>query len=361
MSPLCESFLEPDQLDAHGAVLPARMSACASSASSCSSRSTSRRRRSSPTTPTSRRTPTAGWSTRGATSRRSASGFELGADSLVVESRATTATCSSTSSDAASRCSASSRRANVAEVGRREGRADAWSTFFGRASRRKRLAGARAAADLLVGNNVLAHVPDLNDFVARSRSPARAERRRHASSSRTCCGSMDGNQFDTIYHEHFSYFSFLTAERSPRRPRPRGVRRRGAPDPRRLAADLRPPRATTRSAVTAAVAATARSASERPASTTHRATTRRSRSRWRRPSASLLEFLIDAKRDGQDDRRLRRTRQGQHAAQLLRHPHRLPRLHGRPQPAQAGPVPAGDAHPDSITPSGSPRRSPTTS
>ena len=48
----------------------------------------------------------------------------------------------------------------------------------------------------------------------------------------------------------------------------------------------------------------------------------------------------------QDDRRLRRPGQGQHAAQLLRHPHRLHRLHGRPQPVQAGPVPARHAHPD---------------
>ena len=48
----------------------------------------------------------------------------------------------------------------------------------------------------------------------------------------------------------------------------------------------------------------------------------------------------------QAHRRLRRAGQGQHAAELLRHPHRLPRLHRRPQPAQAGQVPARHAHPD---------------
>ena len=48
------------------------------------------------------------------------------------------------------------------------------------------------------------------------------------SSSRTWRGSSTGNQFDTIYHEHFSYFSFLTAQTVLRGPRARGVRRRRA-------------------------------------------------------------------------------------------------------------------------------------
>ena len=48
----------------------------------------------------------------------------------------------------------------------------------------------------------------------------------------------------------------------------------------------------------------------------------------------------------QAGRRLRRARQGQHAAQLLRHPHRLPRLHRRPEPVQARTVHTGHAHPD---------------
>ena len=50
----------------------------------------------------------------------------------------------------------------------------------------------------------------------------------------------------------------------------------------------------------------------------------------------LLAFLIDAKNARQDGRRLRRSGQGQHPAQLLRHPHRLHRLHGRPQPVKQG-------------------------
>jgi hypothetical protein len=66
-------------------------------------------------------------------------------------------------------------------------------------------------ADLLLGNNVLAHVPDLNDFIAGMKIVLKA----------TGVITMEfphlmrlmaANQFDTIYHEHFSYFSFLSVE-----------------------------------------------------------------------------------------------------------------------------------------------------
>jgi len=72
-----------------------------------------------------------------------------------------------------------------------------------------RLRDEGTTADLLLGNNVLAHVPDLNDFVGGMATllsddgvitmefPHLLQLMRH-------------NQFDTIYHEHFSYFSFLT-------------------------------------------------------------------------------------------------------------------------------------------------------
>lgn len=68
------------------------------------------------------------------------------------------------------------------------------------------------AADLLIGNNVLAHVPDLNDFVA---GLAILIKPRGVISMEFphLLQLMDRVQFDTIYHEHFSYFSFLTVER----------------------------------------------------------------------------------------------------------------------------------------------------
>jgi len=66
--------------------------------------------------------------------------------------------------------------------------------------------------DLLLGNNVLAHVPDLNDFVAGMKillAPGGVITMEFPHLLRL----MADNQFDTIYHEHFSYFSFVTVER----------------------------------------------------------------------------------------------------------------------------------------------------
>ncbi len=67
-------------------------------------------------------------------------------------------------------------------------------------------------ADLLVGKNVLAQVPDLNDFVAGLKDllgPTGVIAIEFPHLQRL----IDGNQFDTIYHEHFSYFSLYTVEK----------------------------------------------------------------------------------------------------------------------------------------------------
>jgi len=67
-------------------------------------------------------------------------------------------------------------------------------------------------ADLIVGNNVLAQVPDLNDFAAGMRRLLKPEgiiTLEFPHLERL----IAENQFDTIYHEHFSYFSFTTIER----------------------------------------------------------------------------------------------------------------------------------------------------
>jgi hypothetical protein len=66
-------------------------------------------------------------------------------------------------------------------------------------------------ADLVIGNNVLAQVPDLNDFVAGLSALLNPRGVITIEFPHLLC-LMQGNQFDTIYHEHFSYFSFLTAE-----------------------------------------------------------------------------------------------------------------------------------------------------
>ena len=74
------------------------------------------------------------------------------------------------------------------------------------------LVGEGKQADLLLGNNVLAHVPDLNGFVEGMRILL-APHGVITMEFPHLMQLMTQNQFDTIYHEHFSYFSFLTVER----------------------------------------------------------------------------------------------------------------------------------------------------
>lgn len=83
--------------------------------------------------------------------------------------------------------------------------------FFGTETA-KRMASTGKYADLLLGNNVLAHVPTLNDFVKGLKiilKPQGVITMEFPHLMRL----IEGNQFDTIYHEHFSYFSFLTIEK----------------------------------------------------------------------------------------------------------------------------------------------------
>jgi hypothetical protein len=83
--------------------------------------------------------------------------------------------------------------------------------FFG-VELAKEMAASGRKADLLAGNNVLAQVPDLNDFVEGIRivlTPGGVCTLEFPHLMRL----MEENQFDTIYHEHFSYFSFRTVRR----------------------------------------------------------------------------------------------------------------------------------------------------
>ncbi|MEZ4867878.1 MAG: class I SAM-dependent methyltransferase [Caldilineaceae bacterium] len=100
--------------------------------------------------------------------------------------------------------------ANVAKVAVEKG-VPTLVEFFGRASA-SRLAGEGKQADLLIGNNVLAQVTDINDFVAGMKillKPHGVVTLEFPHLSRL----VEGNQFDTIYHEHFSYFSFFSVEK----------------------------------------------------------------------------------------------------------------------------------------------------
>ncbi len=83
--------------------------------------------------------------------------------------------------------------------------------FFGEATARD-LAAQGRRADLLVGNNVLAHVPNLNDFVAGLKvllAPMGVLTMEFPHLLRL----IEEDQFDTIYHEHYSYFSFTTVRK----------------------------------------------------------------------------------------------------------------------------------------------------
>lgn len=81
--------------------------------------------------------------------------------------------------------------------------------FFGK----KTASELERKADLVVGNNVLAHVPDLRDFVGGVKlalAPAGACTFEFPHLLRL----MERTQFDTVYHEHYSYLSFLCAKRA---------------------------------------------------------------------------------------------------------------------------------------------------
>ena len=100
--------------------------------------------------------------------------------------------------------------ANVAEVAVKKG-VPTLVRFFNRGTARE-LAAKGQKADLLLGNNVLAHVPDINNFVAGMKillKPQGVITVEFPHLMRL----MAENQFDTIYHEHFSYFSFLAVEK----------------------------------------------------------------------------------------------------------------------------------------------------
>jgi 2-polyprenyl-3-methyl-5-hydroxy-6-metoxy-1,4-benzoquinol methylase len=100
--------------------------------------------------------------------------------------------------------------ANVAAVAEAKG-IPTLTKFFGVPTATE-LVELNKQADLLLGNNVLAHVPDLNDFVAGMKlllKPAGIITIEFPHLLQL----INQNQFDTIYHEHFSYFSFLTVEK----------------------------------------------------------------------------------------------------------------------------------------------------
>jgi predicted TPR repeat methyltransferase len=100
--------------------------------------------------------------------------------------------------------------ANVADAARRKN-VPTLVEFFGLGLARRLVSEGRSA-DLIIGNNVLAQVPDLHDFtagMAHLLAPQGVITLEFPHLERL----IDENQFDTIYHEHFSYFSLIAIER----------------------------------------------------------------------------------------------------------------------------------------------------
>jgi 2-polyprenyl-3-methyl-5-hydroxy-6-metoxy-1,4-benzoquinol methylase len=101
--------------------------------------------------------------------------------------------------------------ANVGKVALQERQIPSVVKFFGVETAKELVADGRSA-DLLLGNNVLAHVPDINDFVGGVKialKPTGVTTFEFPHLLRL----IDENQFDTIYHEHFSYLSLLAVEK----------------------------------------------------------------------------------------------------------------------------------------------------
>ncbi|HMG69755.1 MAG TPA: class I SAM-dependent methyltransferase [Gemmatimonadaceae bacterium] len=100
--------------------------------------------------------------------------------------------------------------ANVAVVAEEKG-VPTLVKFFGRETARELVANGESP-DLLLGANVLAQIHDLNDFVDGMRILLNP-RGTITIEFPHLLRMIDGNQFDTVYHEHFSYFSLYSAER----------------------------------------------------------------------------------------------------------------------------------------------------
>ena len=242
---------------------------------------------------------------------------------------------------------------NVAEAAVARG-VPTLTEFFG-ADLGRRLAEERGTADLVLGNNVLAQVPDINDFVAGRRSAARAG----GDGDVRVPAPREADRAPRVRHDLPRALLVLLAPLDPRDLR----RRRGSTlvDVEELPSHGGSLRVFLQHAEAGADSVAGRRRARSPARTSRACATpetlpRASPTASRESKRALLELLIGLRRAGQAGRRLRRARQGQHAAQLLRHPHGLPRLHGRPEPVQAGQAHAGDAHPDPSAGAASPRR-----
>ena len=136
--------------------------------------------------------------------------FGLGAASFVVEVASNDGYLLKNFVAAGIPCLGIEPAANVAEVARAAGVPT--ETFFMGEATARALVARRGHADLVAANNVFAHVPAINDFTAGLAALA-GPRGVVSIEQPHLVRMVDGVQFDTIYHEHYAYWSLLAMER----------------------------------------------------------------------------------------------------------------------------------------------------
>lgn len=133
--------------------------------------------------------------------------FGLGPDSFVVEVASNDGYLLKNFVATGVPCLGIEPAANIAKVAREQG-VETLCEFFGTTTARQ-LAEAGRSADLILGNNVFAHAPDTNDFVAGLAALLKPTGR-IALEFPYGCDFVEHVEFDTVYHEHVFYFT-LTA------------------------------------------------------------------------------------------------------------------------------------------------------
>ena len=209
--------------------------------------------------------------------------------------------------------------ANVAQGGRGAGHRRRWCEFFGSEPGARSWCDGGLRADLVIGNNVLAQVPDLNDFVAGTADAAR-RRRGVADDGVPAPAAADGRRTSSTPS------TTSTSPTSRSAPRSRIFAAHGLTlfdveeiaHARRLAAHLRPARRGRVAPVERARREPARRASRRPGLDRLGLLPRLRRAGAARCKRDLLRVPHRREAARASGRRLRRAGQGQHAAQLLR-------------------------------------------
>jgi hypothetical protein len=136
--------------------------------------------------------------------------FRLDADSLVVEVASNDGYLLQNVIARGIPCLGIEPAWNVAETARARG-VETLTQFFGEDTARMVVAD-RGQADLVVANNVFAHVPDINDFT-KGLAALLHQNGVVTIEVQSLQSLIEKVEYDTIYHEHFSYLTVLTAQR----------------------------------------------------------------------------------------------------------------------------------------------------